>query len=139
MQSQILFEDAKLVAPGILAMEQFGHTVAIEGDFAVVGAVFDDFRGPASGSAFVFDASTGVLVDRLAGNDTAADDIFSDGLAISDGLIYAGAPRNESNGRFAGRAYVFGGPNLSQIDRFDAERIIFVGEDPVGAAIGWSI
>ena len=138
-QGQILFEDAKLTPPGIAAMEQFGHTVAIEGDLAVVGAVFDDFRGAASGSAFVFDASTGALVDRLAGSDTSSDDLFSDGLAVANGQVYVGAPRSDANGQLSGRAYVFGGPALNQIDRFDAERIVFVGEDPVGAVLGWSI
>ncbi|MEL6496921.1 MAG: GC-type dockerin domain-anchored protein [Planctomycetota bacterium] len=138
--AQILNEDVKLPLPaGITGGEQFGHNVAIEGDVAVVGSLFDNARGDESGSAFVYDANTGVLVSRILGNDTASDDGFSDGIAISNGLIYVGAPENEANGRQSGRTYIFQSGSNAQIDVLDPERIVFVGEDPVGAAFGWSV
>ncbi|MEO0631624.1 MAG: hypothetical protein AAFY46_12995, partial [Planctomycetota bacterium] len=137
--AQVIFEDAKLLPASISAGEQFGHNVAIEGDVAVVGALFDGVRGPESGSAFVYDAATGTLVNQILGSDTASDDGFSDGLAVSNGLIYVGAPKNETNGRQSGRAYVFQSGSITQIDALDPERIVFVGEDPVGAAFGWSV
>ncbi|MEL6797106.1 MAG: hypothetical protein AAFO89_09835, partial [Planctomycetota bacterium] len=137
---QVLTEDVKLPLPaGITGGEQFGHNVAIEGDIAVVGSLFDNVRGEESGSAFVYDASTGTLLDRILGNDTASDDGFSDGVAISNGLIYVGAPENEANGRQSGRTYVFQSGTNNQIDTLDPERIVFVGEDPIGAAFGWSV
>jgi uncharacterized repeat protein (TIGR01451 family) len=37
--------------------EQFGISVAVSGDTAVVGAVFDDDKGPRSGSAYIFGVS----------------------------------------------------------------------------------
>ncbi|MEM8756566.1 MAG: GC-type dockerin domain-anchored protein [Planctomycetota bacterium] len=135
----VITEDVRLVPIGISAGEQFGHNVAIEGETAVVGALFDGFRGSEAGSAFVFNALAGALLDRIVGTDTAADDGFSDGVAVSDGRIYIGAPENEANGRQSGRVYVFDAPSRNQIDRLDPERIVFVGENPVGAAFGWSV
>ena len=49
-------ELVKLTASDAAAGDQFGISVAISGDTAVVGAYLDDDGGDDSGSAYVFDA-----------------------------------------------------------------------------------
>src|SRR5690349_12315135 len=52
-------ERQKLVAGDASAMSRFGHSVAIDGDTAVVGAIFDDEKGDDAGAAYVFVRSGG--------------------------------------------------------------------------------
>ena len=51
--SFIRLESLKLVAGDGVAMDQFGWSVAIYGDTAVVGAAVDDDKGQNSGSAYI--------------------------------------------------------------------------------------
>ena len=46
-------QEAKLTASDGAAFDEFGHSVSISGDTAVVGARFDDDNGAGSGSAYV--------------------------------------------------------------------------------------
>ncbi|MHC4117242.1 MAG: C10 family peptidase [Planctomycetota bacterium] len=47
-------QQAKLTAPDGAINDHFGRTVAIDGDFAIVGAEDDDDNGSGSGSAYIF-------------------------------------------------------------------------------------
>ena len=51
-------QQAKLVASDGAVDDQFGFSVAVSGDTAVVGAPFDDDSGSSSGSAYVFGPSS---------------------------------------------------------------------------------
>ena len=50
-----LTETTKLTASDAAAVDQFGNSVSISGDTAIVGAFGDDDAGTSSGSAYVFD------------------------------------------------------------------------------------
>ncbi|KAL7460025.1 hypothetical protein ACHAXS_000493, partial [Conticribra weissflogii] len=50
----VITQTAKLVPNDGTAYDNFGYSVAISGDTAVVGAYLDDVKGSASGSAYVF-------------------------------------------------------------------------------------
>jgi hypothetical protein len=50
-------EKPKLLAPDGAAWDDFGHSVAIDGNTALVGAYGDDDKGDSSGSAYVFPAT----------------------------------------------------------------------------------
>ena len=67
---------AKLLATDGVAGDQFGSSCAIDGTTAIVGAWSDDDNGPNSGSAYVFDATTGQQVIKLLPDDGAAGDGF---------------------------------------------------------------
>lgn len=56
---------AKLLPTDSAPILQFGSAVAADGDLALVGAPFDDDQGSWSGSAYLFDASSGALVAKL--------------------------------------------------------------------------
>ena len=100
----------------------FGSSVALDGDFLVVGAERDDLEvgfGNDAGSAYVFERGPGgawVEVAKLRGSDTAGRDDFGRTVAISGDTVVVGAWLNDHNGmNDSGAAYVFqrdqGGPD----------------------------
>ena len=56
----VWMQQAKLTASDAAANDQFGYSVALSGDTAVVGAYQDDDAGSNSGSAYVFVRTGGV-------------------------------------------------------------------------------
>ena len=90
---------AKLTADDGAASDYFGVSVAISDGTIVVGAYLDDdkYKGPNSGSAYVFeksdssDATTWTQAAKLTADDGAASDYFGVSVAISDGTIVVGA------------------------------------------------
>ena len=51
---------AKLTASDGAGIDYFGVSVSISGDYAIVGAHYDDDKGTDSGSAYIFDLSNRV-------------------------------------------------------------------------------
>lgn len=69
-------EVAKLTASDVAAADNFGISVSISGNLAIVGAHLDDDNGDDSGSAYVFDGTAGWSeVAKLTASDGAAGDI----------------------------------------------------------------
>ncbi len=67
----------KLLPDDGAAIDQFGYGVAISGITAIVGAGADDNEnGTNSGSAYLFDTTTGAQIAKLLPDDGAADDYF---------------------------------------------------------------
>ena len=58
-------EEAKLTATDGAAGDQFGQSVSVDGQQAIVGAAFDDDAGTDSGSAYVYDLA--ICLARSAG------------------------------------------------------------------------
>ena len=84
----------------------FGGSVAISGDTAVVGAGGDAEQ---TGAAYVFVARGGVWANAtqtavLTSSTSADDDGFGAAVAISGATVVVGAPQADS---YQGRAYVF--------------------------------
>ncbi len=100
-------ELCKLTPSDGAAGDQFGFSVAVSGTVAVVGARFDDDNGADSGSAYVFDVTTGQQLFKLLPDDGAADDFFGDTIALSGTTAVVGAFGNDDNGGDSGSAYVF--------------------------------
>ena len=103
----------KLVAGDGAVGDDFGISVAITGDRAVIGANFDDVTGVNSGSAYVFErnaAGTWIGVQKLISGDAVAGDQFGWSVAISGNRALIGAPYDNNNDFFDddfGSAYVF--------------------------------
>ncbi|MHC4090450.1 MAG: FG-GAP repeat protein [Planctomycetota bacterium] len=111
-------ELAKLTAMDAAQGDEFGESVAIKGDYAVVAAIRDDDAGSSSGSAYVFGRDdngtpgnlrddTWVQVDKLTANDAAAEDLFGVSVALDDDYIVVGARDSAAAGDNSGSAYVF--------------------------------
>jgi hypothetical protein len=97
-------EIAKIGAADAAQFDQFGGSVAISGDYAVVGANRDDdYRGAAY--VFVRSGSSWVQQQKLTASDAAVEDNFGWSVAISGDTIVVGSYL--SGGTDAGAAYVF--------------------------------
>ena len=74
-----------------------------------VGVPKDDDAGTDSGAVFVFrwDGSTWIEEQKITPEDAQAGDAFGHSVAINHNRIVVGAPREGTNGFFAGAAYVF--------------------------------
>lgn len=104
-------EQAKLVASDAAEFAEFGWSVAVAGDTAVVGAHYDSNAGGAfAGSAYVFVRSAGAWTEqaKLVASDTAADDEFGTSVALSGETVLVGSVFDDHGGvANRGSAYVF--------------------------------
>ena len=105
----IAVQEAKLLASDGATGDDFGSSVAISGDTALVGARYDDDLGSNSGSAYVFVRSGGTWTQqqKLTAADGAADDDFGLSVAISGDTALVGARYDDDLGSNSGSAYVF--------------------------------
>lgn len=96
-----------------IAADDFGYSVAINGDYALVGSKGDDNYGSASGSAYVFHRTGAVGVNiwdsgvRINAFDAQSSDAFGSSVALSDSHGIVGAPYEDEVDSNAGAAYVF--------------------------------
>lgn len=89
------------------AGDEFGYSVAISAGRVVVGARRDGDQGPGSGSAYLFDATTGTLLAKLLASDGAAGDEFGFAVSIDGDTIAVGSKRDDDNGMDSGSLYLF--------------------------------
>ncbi|MEA1966066.1 MAG: FG-GAP repeat protein, partial [Euryarchaeota archaeon] len=84
--------EVKLTASDGAAGDFFGYSVAISGDYAVVGAREDDDAGSASGSAYIFKRDGTVWTEqaKITASDGAAGDLFGMSVAISGDYAVVG-------------------------------------------------
>ena len=92
--------------------DQFGYSVAISGNYAIVGAwLEDDASGTQSGKAYIFNATTGALVHTLDNPNafgTTASDNFGAFVDISGNYAIVGAPdEDDLSTVISGTAYIF--------------------------------
>ncbi|HSR53068.1 MAG TPA: FG-GAP repeat protein [Acidobacteriota bacterium] len=104
-------QEAKLTASDAAAGDIFGHSVAIVGDTALIGAPRDDDHGDSSGSAYVFrfDDTTGLWEQeaKLTASDAAAFAEFGVAVAMSGNRVLVGARADNGAATGSGSAYVF--------------------------------
>ncbi len=114
--SWITTTTAKLTSSDGAAVDNFGYSVAIDGNTIAVGAPCKPYNSSTfscgSGAAYVFVNSSSWVTKTQSAKLTASDAGASDGLgsavAISGNTIVAGAPRATINGKSnQGAAYVF--------------------------------
>ncbi|MEW6072964.1 MAG: FG-GAP repeat protein [Planctomycetota bacterium] len=102
---QAMFRGAH-VRPG----DRFGWSVSLDGDTALVGAVFGDDVGANAGTAYVFvrSGSTWAEQAKLTASDGSADDRFGTAVFLSGTTAVVGARNHDHSGAIdAGAAYVF--------------------------------
>ncbi len=108
---EVWSQQAKLTASDADWDDEFGNSVAVSGDTAVIGAEYDDHAGGYdAGSAYVFIRSGEVWSQqaKLIASDAAWDDEFGNSVAASGDTAVIGAHYDEhAGGEEAGSAYVF--------------------------------
>ena len=97
LSAQTLQENLKLVAPDGAAGDLFGNAVSISGTTAVVGSLGDDDGGADSGSAHVFDTTTGQQLFKLTASDGAAGDAFGVAVSVSGTTAIVGSPFDDGD------------------------------------------
>lgn len=113
-----------LTNPSPMFNDQFGVSVAVSGNVAVVGAWQDDTGATDAGTAYVFDAMTGTLTATLNNPAIEPNDNFGVSVAISGNLAVVGAYHDNPGGvNTAGTAYVFNaitGAHIATLNNPDA-------------------
>ncbi|WP_179336660.1 LamG-like jellyroll fold domain-containing protein [Winogradskyella ludwigii] len=102
-------EQVKLTASDAAAIDIFGNSVSIAGDYAIVGAFGNDDAGNSSGSAYIFvrSGNSWAEEEKLTASDAAAGDQFGYSVAIQGDYVIVGANGNDDNGNSSGSAYFF--------------------------------
>ena len=107
----VWIQQAKLTASDAAVADQFGYSVALSGDTAVVGAITDDHAGGSdAGSAYVFVRSGTVWTQqaKLTASDAATVDVFGYSVALSGDTAVIGARLDDhSSLADVGSTYVF--------------------------------
>ena len=101
----------KLIAGDAAQGDLFGFGVALDGDLAVVGAVWEDDAAADAGAAYTFHRYQGGAdhwgqVGKMTAADGATQDYFGYSVALSAGTLLAGAPYDDNRGSNSGSAYV---------------------------------
>ena len=104
-------QQAELDTPDAAPFDNFGYSVALSGDTALIGACGQTVDAQAdAGTAYVFTRSgtTWSQQAELNAADAAADDEFGMSVALSGDTALIGAPEKTVAGKtLAGAAYVF--------------------------------
>ena len=126
---QVIHEDIKLTASDGALNDQFGYSVAISGNTAIVGALNNNDRG----AAYLFDTTTNQELFKLTASDAAQFDYFGSSVAISGTVAIIGAWNDDNS---TGSAYLFDtitGQELFKLTASDAQQA-----DLFGAAVAIS-
>ena len=101
---------AKLGTDDPTKADNFGYSVAIDRNTAIVGVPRDDDAGKDSGSAYIFfrEGVTWKKQAKLIASDLAGGDAFGESVFLHGNTAVVGANGHTHSGaRFAGAAYVF--------------------------------
>ena len=106
---EIWTEQAKLTASDAAAEDEFGYSVSISGDYAIVGAYAHDDAGANSGSAYIFVrvGQSWTEQARLTDGDGEGDDQFGWSVSMSGNYAIVGANWDNDAGHNSGSAYIF--------------------------------
>jgi hypothetical protein len=99
----------KITASDLAPGDQFGWSVALSGNTALISARFDDDKGFNSGSVYVFVFEQGRWREetKLTASDGNSTDQFGHALALQGDSAVISAPYTEEPGTNAGAVYIF--------------------------------
>jgi hypothetical protein len=87
---------------------EYGASVAVDGDLAVVGAPQADEGGASAGAAYFYrwNGAAWIKEAKPMPSDVVSGDHFGQAVAINDGRALIGAPYRDEPADYAGAAYV---------------------------------
>jgi hypothetical protein len=101
---------ATLYNPTPATLDYFGASVAVSGNYVVIGAYQDDTGATNSGSAYIYDMSSAtptVPILTLNNPTPANNDYFGYSVSVSGKYVVIGAEDDNTGAMFAGSAYVY--------------------------------
>ncbi|TAJ18579.1 MAG: hypothetical protein EPO68_07650 [Planctomycetota bacterium] len=107
-------QTAKLHGAGVITQEQFGWSVALDGEHALIGDNdFQDFNG---GAAHLFEHRTeGWFELARLQPDYSYTSVFSRAVALSDGTALVGSRYDDTQAHSGGAVYSFGVPTANSV------------------------
>ncbi len=124
-------QTAQIIPLSSLVDDHLGQSVAIQDRIIAVGASFNDETGSNSGAVYMFSAGLPSFTNhKITPADADPSSQFGHAVAISDGLLAAGAHVDNDNGPASGSAYVFEvdtGNQVSKLLPTDAGLFDFFG------------
>jgi len=104
-------QQAKLMPLDGETADNFGRSVALSGDMALIGSIYGDGNnGLGTGSAYIFTRDGGgnwSQQAKLIALDGAVDDFFGWSVALAGNTAIIGSRYDDDNGNGSGSAYVF--------------------------------
>ncbi|CAL6298248.1 unnamed protein product [Bathycoccus prasinos] len=105
-------ETKKLTASDGASNDEFGSSIAFDGNTALIGAYVDDDNGSNSGSVYVFtrtgtDDSTWTETKKLTASDGGENEFFGNSITFDGNTALIGARGDDDNGSYSGSVYVF--------------------------------
>jgi len=139
-------EEQKLVARLSVPGYQFGSSVALSGDVALVGRLEplvriismgdDDIpSGPGSAYVYRFDGTHWVEEQKIVASDGAKDDLFGTRVALSGAVALVGARGDDDNGDGSGSAYVYRFDGVQWVE----EQKVVASDGAEGDSFGGSV
>jgi hypothetical protein len=109
--------------------DYFASSVALDGDYIVVGVPNEDINGTDAGGVYIFkrlsdDEDDVKQLTRLYASNASDGDLFGTSVAIDGQYITVGAPMNDATKDNAGSAYLFkmeSDDNITQIATFQSD------------------
>ena len=102
---------AKILASDAEAQDRFGWSVAINGDYAIVGAINEDTGHSNAGKAYIFNrdsAGNWTETAQIQPGDITSVQEFANAVAVDGNTAVIGASKaGHAGGIFAGAAYIF--------------------------------
>ena len=130
-------EQAKLIPPDGQALHEFGFSVAVDGDTAVVGAPGDDDLDPGAGSVYVFvrSGSTWAFQQELHASSGGLGEWFGRSVEIDGDTILASAPHADTMASNGGAGFVF----VRSGTAWTEQQELTSSDGQASDALGWSI
>jgi hypothetical protein len=103
--------DQKLLAGDPGAGDDFGYSVALDGDSALIGARRDNHTNlvsPGSIYLFAFNGMQWLEASKQVTSDPAAKDEFGNSVSLADSTLLGGSWQDDDGGSLSGSAYLFG-------------------------------
>ncbi|HAA33557.1 MAG TPA: hypothetical protein DCE56_44800, partial [Cyanobacteria bacterium UBA8553] len=106
-------------SPTASAGDQFGFAVAGVGTNVLIGSPFDDTGAANAGSAYLFNGSTGALLQTFNNPTPAVNEFFARAVADLGTNVLVGASSENTGATSAGAAYLFNGTTGGLLQTFN--------------------
>ena len=129
----------KLTADDGAADDAYGYGVAIDGNYAVVGAFKQDTGGVDAGAAYIYKKNGSgdyIQIQKIQSSDIEVDDKFASKVAIYGDYVFIGAQNEDTGALDAGALYIFkndGNDTFTQFQKVQAS--VVTGEARFGTSM----
>ena len=130
-------QEQKLLAADGGASDEYGVSVSVRGNVAVVGAQLDDDFGVDAGAAYIyrFDGAMWAPEQKLVGMESTAGDRFGFSVSCDGGTILVGSYLDDEMAVDAGSAYIFRFNGVS----WAQEQKLMAADGALSDWFGWSV